>query len=151
MCSGSGGFAMASTYLDMKGKYDRGVEEYDYWRARSSMSGEDAENAKRDSRVMAQKLRLAGESVASGARAAFGASGVDVTRGGTPEQIEKVIASRAENDALETILQGNRRYERLFKESNMQHQAARNALSRGENEALGSFLSFGAKSGSGWG
>lgn len=150
MCGSSAPFMLAGTYLKMKAAVDRGSQESEFWRKKASMSDEDALAAERDARTLAQKIRIAGEEGKSTARTMGAASNIMVNEGAVL-RAEQEIHRRSENDALEVILEGTRRVQRLTDEAGMQRQAARNARKRGDQEALGSFLGAGAQSsGGGW-
>lgn len=85
--------------------------------------------------VMASKLRKAGRSQQSEAKAALAASGVEVTAG-TPIRISEQIARNVETDALNEILYGERKGKRFDQSSALLHEDARITRETGQRSAL---------------
>lgn len=92
------------------------------------------------SKEQADKIRKAGRSVQSAARAAYGASGVSVDVG-TPAVVEDQIGVDAESDAYATILTGRQQARNLDYQADMTRRHGASAVSAGNAAATASLLS----------
>lgn len=90
----------------------------------------------------AKRIRKAGDRQAGAARAALAASGVNVNEG-TAVTIEDDITSRTEDDAMQTLLTGQRRSSAGFRQASMIQK-------RGDAAQTASFLEAGATAARGW-
>lgn len=108
------------------------------------MAEEDAALEREAAGKRAERIRRAGGSQQSEARAALAASGVEVTAG-TPVRIESEIGRRAEEDAMEELLFGERSGSRLEDEAALRRRAGKNAEREGLLSATGSVLSGGGR------
>lgn len=114
-------------------------------------------NETRDSAALSAIVtRRVGADVQSAARAAYGASGVDVNYG-TARDVQTFIGQTSEEDALTNILLGERQARRLedvasasVAEAGQFGRAGRNARSNSGWTAVGSLVSGGADAWSKW-
>ena len=106
--------------------------------------------------VRAGKIRKAAKSQQSEAKAALAAGGVEVTAG-TPVRISQTIRQNAEEDALNEILYGDRKADRLEQDAALARQGgararagASSAAGSARMSAFGSAFSGGAEVARGW-
>lgn len=136
MCTGMEILSMVATGLQVVGQLSRGQQQSDYndWQAEQSRA--DAQAAREEGEVRAERVRRAGDRQQSEARAALAAAGVEVGAG-TPVRIDQQIARDAEWDAQQEILYGQRRGARYDSDAAGYERAA-------ENAQTGSMLAAGA-------
>lgn len=152
-----------STGLDIFNAVNSGNQQEDVFDAQAARTDQEARNRIIDALaaadvafVSAGKTRRAGTEVRSAARAAYSAAGVDVNTG-TPLDVQADITRRAEEDALNQILLGERQRTRLeadaaalSAESASLREAGDNARTSGYLGAAGSLLRGGARTFSNW-
>ena len=163
MCELATILSIASTAASVAGSLSSGSGKAGAYNAQADAAELDARRAVLDARtaedeayVNAAHTRIAGLDVQSAARASYGQSGVDVNTG-TALDVQKDIGRRAEEDALNQILVGERQRVRLEQEaagSRMEaaglREAASNASTGGILGAVGSLISGGADAYSKW-
>lgn len=150
MCTGFEWLMVASTALQTMSRLDQGEQEQQSSNFQAEQSEADAQAEREAGEVRATKVRKQGKYQQSEARASLAASGVEVTAG-TPVRIEQQIVRNAEEDALNEILYGTRRGDRLDQDAALYRQAGERAHVAGQRRAVGSVLSGGAAIvGAGW-
>lgn len=144
------GLMLAATAFNVASSITRGQEEKSYRNFQAAQASADARAEREYSQIQADKTRRAGKSQQSEARAALAAGGVEVDSG-TPLRIYQEIERRSEVDALQQILYGDRKGERLDQEASAQRIAGDRAYAGGIRGAVGSALRGGANMmGPGW-
>lgn len=142
MCGPMQVLQIAATVLSAAGQMSRGRQQSDYYEWQAEQSRADAQAAREEGEVRAERTRRAGDRQQAEARAALAAAGVEVGAG-TPVRIDQQIRRDAEWDAQQELLTGQRRGARLDSEGAGYEQAADNAMT-------GSLLATGATLASGW-
>jgi hypothetical protein len=128
--------------LSAAGQLSRGRQQSDYYEWQARQSAADAQAAREEGEVRAERTRRAGDRQQSEARAALAAAGVEVGAG-TPVRIDQQIERDAEWDAQQELLLGRRRGARLDSDAAGYERAADNAMT-------GSMLAAGATLANGW-
>lgn len=122
----------------------QGRQEQKFANFQAEQANADAQAAREQGQVNAEKIRRAGKYDQAEAVAALAASGVEVTAG-TPLRIADEIKKRVEQDAFAEMLTGSRAGARLDQEAQGFRAAGKNAAARGVKKAFGSVLSAGAE------
>ena len=160
---GSAALSLVSTGLQFYSAWKGGEDRGDLYAAQAASSYADAQRALFDSRlardvaeVQARNVRRQGAEYRSAARAAFGANNIMVDRGSALDT-QRDITRRAEGDAIEAILLGERQSRQLeqdalasLTESGMYAAAGSNAEGNGQLSAWGALLQGGADAWSKW-
>jgi hypothetical protein len=139
----------ASSLMEASGKKaaaDADAEESLY---RAGQLDTDAANAEDAALAQAQRIRIAGKRTASTARAAYAASGVDVSEG-SAKDARADIFENSENDALQQILSGTREAATLRGNAALMRKSADNSRAAGQSAMFGSLLSGAGKAASNW-
>ena len=154
---------LLGTGVKVYGAIAGGRDQQDAYNALSSASLAEARRALLNAREVqdvaqqqAAVTRRSGLDVQSSARAAYGASGVNVNYG-TAKDVQREIGTRVEEDALNAILLGERQSRRLedvatasVNEASQFVRAGKNARSTSDFNAVGSIISGGASAWSKW-
>ena len=154
---------LIGTGVKVYGALSSGEDGADMYNAQAAASLTEARRALVDAagfrdvaELQAFKIRRQGGDVVSQARAAYGASGVDVNKG-TALDVQIEIGRRADEDALNAILYGERNAQRQediaaasVNEAAQFGVAAKNSSKAGERNAIGNLLSGGASAWSKW-
>lgn len=149
MCTGLEMFVIGTSAFKAAGDLKRGKQEEQFANFQANQANADAIAEREAAGVKADKIRKAGKSQQSEARAALAASGVEVGAG-TPEKIETEIETSAEEDALNEILYGKRKGDRLDQDAELLRRSGRLARQSSKASAFGSLLSAGGEVGKGW-
>lgn len=142
------GALIASAVVGAGGAIYAGEQQRQTMHANADQAQADADTAAGQAQVEARKIREAAKRQRSSAAAALAASGVDVGTG-TAELIQQDITDRGEQDALTTILTGDRRSRLLNREADVSRIGAGNAQTAGYIGAASSVLG-GVNSYYGW-
>ena len=156
-------FDLVGTGVKVYGALSAGQDAADMYDAQATSSLTEARRALVDAAsyrdvagIQAGKTRRQGGDVVSQARAAYGASGVNVNTG-TAADVQAEIAKRADEDALNTILLGERQAQRLedvaaasIDEAAQFGKAGRNAVKSANRTAIANAISGGASAWSKW-
>ena len=154
-------FDLVGTGVKVYGALSSGQDAADMYDAQATSSLTEARRALVDAAsyrdvagIQAGKTRRQGGDVVSQARAAYGASGVNVNTG---TDVQAEIAKRADEDALNTILLGERQAQRLedvaaasIDEAAQFGKAGKNAVKSANRTAIGNAISGGASAWSKW-
>ncbi len=126
--------------MSAKGQREAGqaTQEADYEQAQQL--NVEAAQVRQAAKEQADKIRRAGRTVQSQARAAYGASGVSVDVG-SPVDVVDQIEQDAESDAYATILSGRRQATNLDYQADMTRRHGASAVSAGNAAANASLLS----------
>lgn len=150
MCTGLEILLIAGTAVSAGTAYVQGQQQKKFNNFQAAQATADAAAEREAGAVRADKTRKMGRAQQSEARAALAAGGVEVGSG-TPLVIDDEIFKRSEEDALQEILYGSRRGDRLDQEGQGLRMAGSNAGTAGTMGAVGSVLSGGAQLyGGGW-
>lgn len=149
MCTGMEWLMVASTAVKTVGALNEGEQQKDYHNFLAAQAEADSQAEKEAGQVRARKVRQAGRAQRSEASAALAASGVEVGAG-TALTIDQKIVRNTEEDALQEILTGERKGQRLIQQSQIERSAADRASAAGMRGALGSVLAGGAEIAKGW-
>nr|DAE37947.1 MAG TPA: hypothetical protein [Caudoviricetes sp.] len=149
MCTGVEIALVASSVLAAGGAVASGQQQKKMANYQAAQAEVDAEASKAAAKVEAERIRKAGRQQASAANAALAASGVE-TGEGTALRVTSGIAGDAEQDAFQTILNGNNQSARLNAQAQADRISGRNAATAGYINAGSSLLSAGSKAYSGW-
>lgn len=151
MCTGLEPVALAAgaSLLGAAGTIYSGQQQKKMANYQAAQAEADADAAKASARVEADRIRKAGRQQAFAANAALAASGVE-TGEGTALRVTSGIAGDAEQDAFQTILNGNNQSARLNAQAQADRISGQNAATSGYIEAGSSLLSAGSKAYSGW-
>lgn len=134
----------AATAFSAISSIQQGQQEKKFANFQAEQANADAQAAREQGQVTAEKIRKAGKFQQAEAVAALAASGVEVTAG-TPLRIADEIKKRVEQDAFAEMLTGQRQGTRLDQEAQGFRAAGKNAAARGAQRAVGSVLSAGAE------
>ncbi|MCY1197249.1 hypothetical protein D9M72_86110 [compost metagenome] len=126
--------------MQAKGQQDAGRAEQEADFEQAQQMNIEAAQVRQAARDQADKIRRAGASVRSQARAAYGASGVSVDVG-TPTTVDSQIEQDAESDAYAAILSGRRQAKNLDYQADMTRRHGASAISAGNTAATASLLS----------
>jgi hypothetical protein len=149
MCTGLEPVALAAgASLGAAGTIYSGQQQKKMANYQAAQAEADADAAKASARVEADRIRKAGRQQASAANAALAASGVETGEGTL--RVTSGIAGDAEQDAFQTILNGNNQSARLNAQAQADRISGQNAATSGYIEAGSSLLSAGSKAYSGW-
>lgn len=99
--------------------------------------------------AQAEKIRLEGKRIAGQARAALAGSGVDVNTGSSLEA-QRQIGLNAEQDALSTILTGQRQSNSLNQQAGLTRASGANARAAANIGSASSLVGGLGKAASGW-
>jgi len=149
MCTGAEMLLIGATAIQATGAIQRGNEEKKFGEFQAQQAEADAKAEREAGQLRADKIRKAGKSQQSEARASYAASSIDVSRG-SPEVIADEIEESAESDALNEILYGNRKGARLEQDAAVSRKAGGMAQMAGRRAAFGSVLSSGSEISKGW-
>lgn len=185
MCTGMEIFTIAATAFQAVSSMSQGSQKQDYYDAQAQERERQAAVEQRNAEFQAQqaeadasaergaatvradKVRKQGRQQQSEARAALAAAGVEVGAG-TPVAIASTIGRNAEEDALNEIMFGARKADRLDQNAavtrqygadavaagsasaDLSRRAGDNAAREGVTSAFGSVLSSGMKLGDNW-
>jgi hypothetical protein len=141
--------AIAATAFSTINQISQGNQQKQYYDYQAAQAEADAQAARELGEVQAEKMRKAGMSQQSEAKAALAASGVEVTAG-TPLKIYQEIDRRAEEDAHQAILAGARQGNRYDSEARLSRMAGKNARSSGYMRAGSVLASGGLQIAKGW-
>lgn len=103
---------IGSTLLSAAGTQQAGKAEQAQLDYQARQTEADAQSEREYGVVQASKIRKAGQRQLSETRANFSASGVDVNSG-TPQTVNRALMQDIEEDALNSILDSNRRAQKL--------------------------------------
>lgn len=118
--------------------------------AQSEQAQADADDAASAAVVQAERIRKMGRIQSSEARASLAGSGVEVDAG-TTLNINEEITKNAEEDAVMTILNGERQKRRGYVDASNMELYGRQQRAAANSQAVGSILSAGAQAGmAGW-
>jgi hypothetical protein len=134
--------SLVGTAMSAIGQLNQGQQQQDYHEYQAEQSRADAQAAREEGEVRADRIRRMGDAQQSEARAALAASGVEVGAG-TPVRITQQIERDAEWDARQEMLSGERRGARLDADAEGNRIAGRNAVGS-------SYLAAGSTVASGW-
>ncbi len=154
---------LIGTGVKVYGAYSAGEDAGDMYSAQGASALTEARRALVDAaafrdnaEIQAFKIRRQGGDVVSQARAAYGASGVDVNKG-TALDVQTEIGRRADEDSFNAILYGERNAQRQedvaaasMNEAAQFGVASKNAGKTAERNAIGALLSGGASAWSKW-
>jgi hypothetical protein len=129
----------AGTGMQAFGQYRQGREQESQLNYQAGMARADALAAEGVAQVEAKHIRRATTMQRKEARAAYGASGVDVNSG-TALDVQGDILARGEYDALSALLTGSNRAARLRQSAEMFARGAHNARVSGNLGALATVL-----------
>lgn len=160
---GSAALSLVSTGLQFYSAWKGGEDRGDLYAAQAASSYADARRALFDARmardvaaVQARTVRREGAEFRSAARAAFGANSIMVDQGSALDT-QRDITRRAEGDAIEALLLGERQSRQLqqdaessLTESAMYMAAGSNAEDNGQLSAWGALLQGGSDVWSKW-
>ncbi|AZS78843.1 GNAT family N-acetyltransferase [Achromobacter spanius] len=134
------GVSAVGGIMSAKGQQDAGQasQEADYEQAQQM--NVEAAQVRQAAKEQAEKIRKAGRTVQSQARAAYGASGVSVDVG-TPVEVGEQIEQDAESDAYAAILSGRRQAKNLDYQADMTRRHGSSAAAAGNTAATASLLS----------
>lgn len=142
MCTGLEILQVVGTVVSAVGQMSRGSQQQDWAEWQAEQSRADAQVAREEGEVRAEKIRKLGRRQQSEARAALAASGVE-TGAGTAIVIDRQIGRDAEADAQQEIQAGQRRGQRY-------EQDAEASQIQGRNAMTGSLLAAGGSLATGW-
>ena len=157
------GLSLISTGLKFYSAFKGGEDREDMYQAQAQTAYLDARRALLDARqvrevasVNAAVVRKSGADYRSAARAAFGANGIDVNYGSAVD-VQQDITERADQDAINQLLLGERQARTLedtarglLQQGQQYEQAGSNAQRGGWLSAAGSALSGAADVWSKW-
>lgn len=163
MCTGAEMLMLGATAMSANAQMQRGEDLAQQGREREQAGNFMAEQARADAiaereaaEVKAQKVRKAGAATQSSAKASLAASGV-VATAGTAVKIQETIGRRSDEDALNEILYGERKAERLEQDADLAKLSGQRARAAGERgqaasnmAAFGSLFEGGSKVAGGW-
>lgn len=150
MCTGAELFLIGSTVVSAGTQIAQGQQQKKFADFQAAQANADAQAEREAGVVAANKTRKQGKYAQAEAAAALAGSGVEVTAG-TPIRIDQQIARNVEEDALQEILFGTRKGERLDQEAVGLRASGKNAARNSLFGAAGSILSAGATMNSpGW-
>lgn len=142
--------AIVAVALSAAQQMKQGRQEEKFNNFQAAQATADANAEREQGQVEANKIRKAGKYTRAEATSALAAGGVEVGAG-TALKIDQQIVRNVEEDALQQILFGDRKGERLDQEAAGLRAAGKNAKQRANVGAVTSLLSSGSKlSGSGW-
>jgi hypothetical protein len=142
MCTGLEILQIVGTAVSAIGQMSRGQQQRDWAEWQAEQARADAQAAREEGEVRAERIRRIGRRQQSEARAALAASGVE-TGAGTAVVIDRQIGRDAEADAEQERLAGLRRGAQRDQEGEAYRIHGRNA-------ATGSMLAAGATLETGW-
>mgnify|MGYP001606835369 CR=1 FL=1 len=134
--------SIISTAFSVIGQLSQGSQQQDWAEYQAEQARADAQAAREEGQVRAEKVRKLGKRQQSEARAALAASGVE-TSAGSAVVIDRQIGRDAEEDAQQEIIAGQRRGQRYDQEASA-------STIRGENAMNRSLLAAGGSLASGW-
>ena len=137
MCISAGMLSMISTAFSVVGSLMQGSQQQDWADWQAEQAHADAQAAREEGDVRAEKRRKLGKTQQSEARAALAASGVEVGAG-TAVVIDRKIGRDAEEDAEQERLSAQRRGARYDQEAEATSIQGSNAMSRSVLGAGGS-------------
>lgn len=143
MCTGFEWFTIGAGALGAADKITQGGQAKDFADYQAAQLNADAQAEREMGIVRAGQVRKTAARTRSEARAAYAGSGVDVSVG-SALRTDQQIGQDAEMDALNEILYGSRKGERLDQEAALKRIAGSNAKAEGFMGAAGSILSAGA-------
>ncbi|EPH0596585.1 hypothetical protein [Klebsiella pneumoniae] len=149
MCTGVEIALVASSVLAAGGAVASGQQQKKMANYQAAQAEADAEASKAAAKVEAERIRKAGRQQASTANAALAASGVE-TGEGTALRVTSGITGDAEQDAFQTIMNGNNQGARLNSQAQADRISGSNAATSGYINAGSSLLSAGGTAYSGW-
>lgn len=142
MCTGLELLQIAGTAFSVIGQLSQGSQQQDWAEYQAEQARADAQAAREEGQVRAEKVRKLGKRQQSEARAALAAAGAEVGAG-TPVVIDTQIGRDAEADAQEELLSGVRSAQRLEQDAAASEIQGSNAMTR-------SMLAAGGSVASGW-
>lgn len=134
--------SIASTAMSFIGQMSQGQQQQDWAEYQAEQARADAQAAREEGQVRAEKVRKLGKRQQSEARAALAAAGVEVGAG-SAVVIDQQIGRNAEADAQEELLSGVRRSQRLEQDAAASEIQGSNAMTR-------SMLAAGGSVATGW-
>lgn len=140
MCISAGLLTMVSTGLQVFGQLMQGSQQQDWAEYQAEQARADAQAAREEGEVRAEKIRKLGRKQQSEARAALAAGGVEVGAG-SAVRIDQEIGRNAEEDAQQELLSGIRRGQRYDQEAEASQIQGNNAMTRSVLAAGGSLAS----------
>lgn len=142
MCTGLEILSAMGTAFSVIGQLSQGSQQQDWAEYQAEQAHADAQAAREEGEVRAEKVRKLGKKQQSEARSALAAAGVEVGAG-SAVVIDRQIGRDAEEDAQQEILAGTRRGQRYDQEAEASQIQGRNAMTR-------SVLGAGGALASGW-
>lgn len=150
MCTGAEALYIGAVVAGAMNQAQQGAEAQRAYSGQAAQGDRDAELEIEGSKVRATKIRKAGKRARSEATATYAAAGVDVSRG-TPLEVDEEIMRASEDDAMQELLFGERKAERLREEADALRRAGKNAKRSAQFGAMTSILAGGAQvQGGGW-
>jgi FtsZ-binding cell division protein ZapB len=142
MCTGLEILSLVGTAVSTIGTLQQGQQQKKQANFQAAQAQADAQAEREQSQVNADKIRRAGKYQQSEARSALAKSGV-VADAGTAVTIQDYIGENAEEDALQTILTGQYRSDKLDQNAALLRQSGKNAVTSSIWGAGSSLLSGG--------
>lgn len=149
LATNAGAISAIGTGISAISMIQQGQQQQKMMEYQAAQAEADADAAQGQAMVQAEKIRRAMRSQQSQATAQMAASGVDVSQG-TPEQINKEIYQRGEEDALTALITGRYRKSSLQADAAMSRISGQNAATAGWLSAGATVLSGAAKAGEKW-
>lgn len=135
---------VGSTLLSAAGDVQSGKAQSAQYEYQARQAEADAEAEREYGITQAQKIRKAGARQLAETRASYAASGVDVNVG-TPQSVNRAITQDIEEDALNAILDGDYRSQKLKAQAQSYRAGASTASSASTINAGATLLGGGAK------
>lgn len=140
MCTGLEILSALGTAMSVVGQLSQGSQQQEWADYQAEQARVDAQAAREEGEVRAEKVRKLGKKQQSEARAALAAGGVEVSAG-SAVKIAQEIGKNAEEDAQQELLTGIRRGQRYDQEAEASQIQGQNAMSRSVLAAGGSLAS----------
>lgn len=140
---------LGGTLLSAAGGYQEGKAQQAQYKYQAAQAEADAQAEREAGQVAAQKIRKAGARQLSETKASYAASGVDVTTG-TPQSVNRAIMQDIEEDALNAILDSNRKADRLKAQAQGYQSSASSTGTATTINTGATLLSGGAKAYGAW-
>lgn len=140
---------IGSTLLSAAGTQQAGKAQQAQLDYQADQAQADAQAEREYGQVQASKIRKAGQQQISATRANFASSGVDVSQG-TPQSVNRQLMQDIEEDALNTILDSNRRSKQLEAQAQGYRAGVQNVGTATRINTGATLLQGGARALGGW-
>lgn len=149
LAAGAVASSLAGTAISVAGQQQQGKAAQAQANYQAQVQENEAAAAQDAAQAQAEKIRLEGRRIAGQARAAQAASGVDVNAGSSLEA-QRQIGLNSEQDALATILTGQRQGSTLRQQAGLTRASGANSRAAANIGSASSLVSGLGRAASGW-